>query len=131
MSTKQIVGWGSVVAAIGIIGTPIWQYGAKPVLVGSVKTAVAAELDEKVKATVNAEVAPLKRKVNAGNAGLKAIIQGNVRALEEDISHLEFIRDQPPADDWTDELRRELLNKQRALATQQAALKQITEAEAG
>lgn len=112
-----------------IISTPVWRYAAKPVLVGAVTAAVAENLEAQVQATVQQAVAPVARQVKASNAGLKAIIMGNITALEDDISRLEFVRDQPPDGDWTDEHRRELLAKQRALATQRAALAQIIDAE--
>lgn len=119
----------SVIGALMIISTPIWRYAAKPVLVGAVTAAVAENLEAQVQATVQEAIAPIARQVKAGNMGLKAIIMGNITGLENDISRLEFVRDQPPAGDWTDDHRRELLAKRRALATQRGALAQIMEAE--
>ena len=124
-----LLSFASVIGALMIISTPLWRYAAKPVLVGAVTAAVAENLEAQVHATVKRAVAPVARQVKAGNAGLKAIIMGNITALEDDISRLEFVRDQPPSGDWTDQHRRELLAKQRALATQRAALAQIITAE--
>lgn len=124
-----LLSFAGVIGALSIISTPLWRYAAKPILVGAVTTAVAEKLEAQVRATVQNEVAPVARQVKAGNAGLKAIIMGNITALEDDISRLEFVRDQPPNGDWTDDHRRELLAKKRALATQRAALAQIIQAE--
>lgn len=124
-----LVTTAAVMTALTIISTPIWRWVAKPILVGAVTLAVAEDLEAQVQQAVAAAVAPVERKVQAGNAGLKAIIAGNITGLENDISRLEYVRDQPPAGDWTDEHRRELLGKHRALATQRGALEQILEAE--
>ena len=124
-----LLSFASVIVALSIIATPLWRYAAKPILVGAVTTAVAQDLETQVQLTVQTAVAPIARQVKAGNTGLKAIIMGNITALENDISRLEFVRDQPPAGDWTDDHRRELLAKQRALAIQLGALAQIVAAE--
>lgn len=122
----------SIVGVLAVVsggGVATWDKVIKPTLIDAVAIAAAADLDDKVAAAVKVQVAPVEAKVNAGNAGLKAIILGNITGLEDDISKLEFIRDQPPPNDFTDEHRRQLLSKQRSLRVQKKAFDDIIAAE--
>jgi hypothetical protein len=118
----------SMLVTLGPIGVPMWEYFLRPVLVKSVSTAMAQEIDEKIAATVEEKVQPLSNRVQASNAGLKAIITNNIMQLEEQVSSLEYVRDFQ-SDSWTDEARRELLSKESALRLQREALTAILEAE--
>lgn len=106
-----------------------WSTFLQPMLIQAVAAEAAEHLDAKVAAAVNAEVQPLAEKVNASNAGLKAIIASAIAALERDVDRLEYIRDYPPPDDWTDEFRRQLFETEDRLRVQQAALSLIEGAE--
>lgn len=130
---RQTLSLSSLLATLVTLGAlwPMWQFGLQPIFVEAVAEEAAEEVDTKVKSAVKSEIQPIEAKVTAGNAGLKAVIMGNITALENDISELEYKRDFQPDADWTDEDRRRLLSKQRQLATQQQALAAITEAEAG
>jgi len=114
----------STIVALGIILAPTWQWILKPILVGTVTTALAQDLDTKITHTVARELRPLE-------AGLKAIIEGNIANLENEISRLEYRRDYDAGGEWTDDHRRELLAKQRALAAQRAALAAIEAEKSG
>lgn len=124
---SSLVGFLLTLAAL----LPLWQYGLQPIFVTAVAQEAGEELDTKVKAAVKGEIGPIEAKVAAGNAGLKAVILGNITALENDVSELEYKRDFPPDNDWTDEDRRRLLQKRRQLATQREALAAISAAETG
>jgi hypothetical protein len=118
----------SMLVTLGPIGVPMWEYFLRPVLVKSVSTAMAQEIDEKIATTVEEKVQPLSDRVEASNAGLKAIITHNILQLEEQVSSLQYVRDFQPTK-WTDEARRELLNKESALRLQREALNAILDAE--
>jgi hypothetical protein len=136
-STKRAVKtftWSTLTAIVVTLGgvIAIWQGAGRSLLVAALAEEAAeqasANLDKRISEAVQAQVAPVERKVNASNAGLKAIIRGNIAGLEADVNRLEYLRDYRTSE-WNDERRRELFDKQRALTTQRQALADIVEAE--
>ena len=103
----------SVVASIvGMlaIGGPVGWYMARPVLVSSVATAMAGDIEE----TIDKKLAPI-----AG--GFTAIVQQNINRLRRDISRLEFIQMNEPAN-WTIQMADDLTDMRIELDGQEAAL---------
>lgn len=113
----------AVIGVFTIIGTPVWKYFLSPALVLSVSEAMAQDIDQKINQAVDRKVGPI-------NAGLKAIIQGNIAKLHERIDILEYKRDFMPME-WTSMDREELYKLNQELSTQQTALNEIISSERG
>ena len=111
----------SIMGVMTLIGAPLWKFMLAPMLVTSVSTAMATELDDKINETVSAKIAPV-------TTGLKAIIQGNINSLRERIDILVYKRDFQ-RDTWSDMDRDELFRLSNELALQQSALDEIRRAE--
>lgn len=144
-ATRRHLATGTIAALFGMLLSSgmfgvVWNRALKPSFV----TAVAEEATQQVGSTIDTRVSEavtrgirpiqnqvraMETQVQAGNAGLKAIIASNIAALERDIDGLIYIRDFPPAEDWTDELRRQLFELQNRLAVQRDALQAINSAE--
>ena len=92
------------------IGGPVGWYMARPVLVSSVATAMAGDIEE----TIDKKLAPI-----AG--GFTAIVQQNINRLRRDISRLEFIQMNEPAN-WTIQMADDLTDMRIELDGQEAAL---------
>jgi hypothetical protein len=114
----------TVAAILGVttmIGAPIWKWWLSPMLVASVSTAMAQDIQQRIDKSVSDKIAPI-------NTGLKALIQGNISKLRERINALEYKRDFMP-NDWTNMDREELFNLNEELALQQSALNEILSSE--
>jgi hypothetical protein len=126
--------WSTVTAVVVTLGgvIAIWQGAGRALLVDALAEEAAekaaTDLDTRIADAVKVQVEPVERKVNASNAGLKAIIRGNIAGLEADVNRLEYLRDFR-RDEWNDQRRLELFEKGRALKTQRDALADIQAAE--
>lgn len=103
----------STVAMLGVI-LPAGWFLVKPVLMASVSTAMATDIQE----AVQTEIQPIK-------TGVEAIIQSNINRIRRQISTLEHRRDTDP-ERWTSEdaghltdLKIDLDGQKRALAAVQ------------
>jgi len=106
----------SVVAMCAVLGPVSW-YVVKPLLVASVSTAMAEDLDE----TIDNKLMPL-------NAGFKAILQSNINGIRRQIAALEYHREQFE-DDWTAVDAQQLAQLYIDLDAQQSALRAVRSAE--
>lgn len=106
----------SVLAICGII-LPVLGVISSPWLVQVMSSAMADEIAEEV----SKQVAPV-------NAGLKVLIENTIAELEDEISQLEFRRENMP-ESWTAGDAQFLTNKRRRLASQRRALAAIVAAE--
>ena len=106
--------------SVSMLGTltvlvPAFWFLAKPILVSSISTAMAAN----VQAQIKQEVAPL-------NIAFTAIIRKEVTRLKKEIASMEWRRDNPPDDDWTEEDATNLVDRKEELVGQEAALDALT-----
>lgn len=106
----------SILAICGVI-LPIVGVIASPWVVDFMSSAMADEISEEV----GKQVAPV-------NAGLKVLIESTVAEIEDDISALEYRRENMP-ETFSAADAQILTNKRRRLASQQRALAAIVEAE--
>lgn len=111
----------AILGVAGMIGVPLWKFWLAPMLVASVSTAMAQDIEQRIDDAVTKRVTPI-------NTGLKAIIQGNISKLNERIDALTYKRDFRSAD-WTNEDREELYNLNQDLALQKSALADILSSE--
>lgn len=79
---------------------------------------MAAAMSGEISAQAQAQTAPLA-------AGFKVIIEGNIAQLEEEITQLQWRMQNRPSS-WTEVDAQLLLTKTRRLASQRAALQEIT-----
>ena len=103
----------SLVSLIPVL-TVVW-FVVKP----SIVKAVGDELQEQVQQTVAKEVAPI-------GAALSIILKNNADNLARRIAAMEFRRDFPPDDDWTDSDARQLAQLKLDLKSAESAKKALT-----
>lgn len=119
LHTRHIVTLSTVVSVLAICGVVLPVVGtlASPWAVKYMSTAMADEIEKQV-----------ERHLSPTNAGLKVLIESNIAQLEDDISQLEYRRQNQPAS-WTPLDAQTLTNKSRRLAAQRAALAAMSGAE--
>lgn len=102
----------TIVSMLAICGVVLPVAGAvsMPWFVNFVGDAVADE--------ISAEV---KKQIEPTNAGLRVMIESTIAEIEDDISALEFRRDNMP-ESWTAADAQQLTNKRRRLRSQNQAL---------
>lgn len=117
---RKTITLSTVVSMLAICGVvlPVFGVLATPWFVDFVTDAVAGDIREEVQD----QVAPM-------TAGLKVLIEDTIAELEDDISALEFRRDNVPETSWTAADAQVLTNKRRRLASQRMALSAIVRAE--
>ena len=106
----------SVLAICGVI-LPVGGVVLSPWIVSVMSRAMAGEIQGQV-----------RQQVNPINAGMKVLIESTIAQLEDDVSSLQFRRDNDPHK-WTASDAQELTNKVRRLASQRDALAAIKQAE--
>lgn len=99
----------SVVTSVVLIIPAVWIM-MKPLLTEA--------LAEDVRLMVKQEVKPL-------NAAFTTLIQRDIAEIEQNISDLEFIRDQSTDADWTLEQSRKLTDLERELSTHLQVMSQL------
>jgi len=108
----------SVVSLIPVL-TVVW-FVVKP----SIVKAVGDELQEQVQQTVSKEVRPINR-------ALTVILGNNADNLERQIAAMEFRRDFPPDNDWTNKDAQELAQLKLDLRSAKAAKAALREDDDG
>lgn len=86
-----------------------------PVVWLLMKPLIASSLAGEIKQTVHTEMRPM-------NTALIALLQTNVANIRRRIARLEYRRDHPPADDYTERDADELVNLQIELASSVVAM---------
>lgn len=116
---RRTVTLSTVVSILAICGVVLPAFGVvmAPWAVGYMETALADEIETQVEK----HLAPV-------NAGLKVLIESTIAELEDDISALEYRRDNMP-ESWTAADAQTLTNKRRRLNSQTRALRAILAAE--
>ena len=90
---------------------PIFWFIVKPILVTAVSEAMASD----VAMQIQREAAPIK-------GAFSVLILRDISYLRKEIAGMEFLRDNPPADDWTADDAEDLVELQLELESMQAAL---------
>lgn len=109
----------SVVAMCAVLG-PVGWYLIKPVLVTSVSTSMAEDLDDTIGEKLDAKLMPL-------NAGFKAVLQQNIASLRRQIADMEYREANDP--EWTAQDAGSLAQLEIDLDGQIAAYRAILRAE--
>lgn len=119
VSHRRTITISTVVSVLAICGVilPVLGVVLSPWIIGVMSNAMAGEIQGQV-----------RQQLNPVNAGLKVIIESNIAQLEDDISSLQFRRDNDPHK-WTEVDAQTLTNKIRRLASQRDALAAIKQAE--
>jgi len=116
---RQTLSLSAIVSILVICGAVLPTAGviSAPFFIGWLSDAMADE----IKGQVKTQVTPV-------TAGFKVLIQSTIAELEDDISQMEFRRDNNPAS-WSAADAQELTTKRRRLRSQRAALEAIESAE--
>ena len=116
---RKTVTLSTIVSILAICGVVLPIAGAvmSPWAIGYMSDAMAGEIQEQV-----------KRQLTPINAGMKTLIEANIAQLEDDISQLEYRKENMPQS-WTSLDAQTLTNKARRLRSNQQALAAIVAAE--
>jgi len=90
---------------------PVFWFIVKPILVTAVSEAMASDVAQQIQR----EAAPIK-------GAFSVLILRDISYLRKEIAGMEFLRDNPPADDWTADDVEDLVELQLELESMQAAL---------
>ena len=93
---------------------PVFWFIVKPILVTAVSEAMASD----VAMQIQKEAAPIK-------GAFSVLILRDISYLRKEIAGMEFLRDNPPADDWTADDAEDLVELQLELESMQAALDEL------
>lgn len=120
MSHKRTITLSTIVSILSIFGVimPLFLAFGTPATVKFLSSAMAGEISDQV-----------QQRVTPINAGLKVLIQSQIDSLEEEVSKLEFRRDNGAPRTWTQSDSTDLVLKRRRLESNRAALAAIESAE--
>jgi hypothetical protein len=93
---------------------PVFWFIVKPILVTAVSEAMAGD----VAMQIQKEAAPIK-------GAFSVLILRDISYLRKEIAGMEFLRDNPPADDWTADDAEDLVDLQLELESMQSALTEL------
>jgi hypothetical protein len=120
MSHRKTITQSTVISILSIMGVvmPLLIAFGMPFIFNFLSNAMAGEITEQV-----------QRQVMPVNAGLRVLIQSQIDSLEEEVSKLEFRRDNGAPRSWTQSDATDLVLKRRRLESNRAALAAIEKAE--
>ena len=93
---------------------PVFWFIVKPILVTAVSEAMASDVAQQIQK----EAAPIK-------GAFSVLILRDISYLRKQIAGMEFLRDNPPADDWTADDAEDLVELQLELESMQSALHEL------
>ena len=93
---------------------PIFWFVLKPILVTAVSEAMASDVAQQIQK----EAAPIK-------GAFSVLILRDISYLRKQIAGMEFVRDNPPVDDWTADDAEDLVELQLELESMQSALNEL------
>ena len=93
---------------------PVFWFIVKPILVTAVSEAMASDVAQQIQK----EAAPIK-------GAFSVLILRDISYLRKQIAGMEFVRDNPPADDWTAEDAQDLVELQLELESMRSALNEL------
>ena len=93
---------------------PVFWFIVKPILVTAVSEAMASDVAQQIQK----EAAPIK-------GAFSVLILRDISYLRKQIAGMEFVRDNPPADDWTADDAEDLVELQLELESMQSALNEL------
>lgn len=102
----------AVLAWIPLI--PVFWFIVKPILVTAVSEAMASDVAQQIQK----EAAPIK-------GAFSVLILRDISYLRKEIAGMEFVRDNPPADDWTADDAQDLVELQLELESMREALNEL------